>query len=414
MLKVVPTPEVSKSKGYISLSFVVDTSGSMRDTFQGIQKLEKAIEASHRLVDNRHLTERDKISIIQFDSESTVLLPLTNLDDKGKRLAHEKIDELKKYSGGTYMAKGLKNAYNVLSAEPPETSKRIILLTDGMTFDEEECIAITRQLAKLNVPIISLGIGEEYNQELLIQISDMTKGEHYHLYDLSILDRLFQENLEKALKEVVTDLKLVVQTVKGVELTRVTRVYPSMAEIPIEGKEIKLGNVQKGDFTIYILTFDIKGIKRPPSRARIAKLNLWASAPALGLKDVEFPPIELYVNFTTDTNLLRIVNQEVLDYVKQRNIDSIITEATKIVSHNPQKATQLLNQAKTIAQSTGNTLLVQNIENALKELQSSGTISVNTTRTLRSNTRTRTVKSQYTKPMDLGLSDEDIRNLTGA
>jgi len=414
MLKFFPKIGTIKNSNDISFVIVIDTSSSMRDSFQGVQKLDKAIEASHKLIDHPNLSNRDKISIINFDTESNVLLPLTYLDVKGKKIAHEKIEELRNYSGVTFMAKGLYNAYNILNKEETEKVKRIILLTDGQAFDEAECIEISYKLAQINVPIISLGIGEEYNQDLLIHLSDITRGEHYHLSDLNILDDIFRENIEKALKETFTNLKLRVQTVKGVELKRITRIYPSIAEISIEGKEINLGNIQEGDETVFVLEFDIKGLKRPPGRARLIKLNLWASSPNLGLKDMEFPPYEVYINFTTDVNLLSSVNQEVLDYVKQRNLNNIINQATKLVTENPQKATELLNQAKTIAQVTGNTLALTNIEKAITEFKTSGTISINTVKTLRFTTKTKTVKSQYTKTANIGISDNIIKDITGA
>jgi len=53
------------------------------------------------------------------------------------------------------------------------------------------------------------------------------------------------------------------------------------------------------------------------------------------------------------------------------------------------------------------------IQNALEELNRTGTLSENTRRTLRAGGRTMTVKSRRTEPIE-GLSEEEIRKITGA
>jgi Ca-activated chloride channel family protein len=391
--------------------FVVDTSYSMRDEFQGVEKLEKAIEASHKLVENPLLKEQDKVALVQFDTDSEIVQPLTSLTASGKKDLHNAIDSLRNYRGRTYMAKGLRNAYSLLKREDKELPKRVVLLTDGMTFDEDKCRVEANKLAQINAQIIALGVGDEYNQDLLIELADITKGEHYHLSDMNILDSIFEENIQKAVSEVVTDLKMIVQPSKGVELKRVARVYPSVVNITQSDGEYELGNIQKGDVTVFLLEFDIAGLKRPPSRARVARLNLWGSVPSEGKRDIEFEPIDIFVTFTTDPNYLRMINPEVMDYVKQLNIDSLIHQAVKTAQHNPQKTVKILQQVKTIAMSTGNTQLLTNVENALNEFQKTKRISENTLRTIRFTSKTRTIKSKHTKVEEIGLSDDDISKI---
>jgi len=411
LLKLTPSRQLAATRNPVRMVFVVDTSYSMRDEFQGVEKLEKAIEASHKLVENPLLKEQDKVALVQFDTDSEIVQPLTPLTASGKKDLHKAIDTLRNYEGRTYMAKGLRNAYSLLQSEDKELPKRVVLLTDGMTFDENECRVEANKLAQINAQIIALGVGDEYNQDLLIELADITKGEHYHLSDMNILDSIFEENIQKAVSEVVTDLKMIVQPSKGVELKRVARVYPSVVNITQSDGEYELGNIQKGDVTVFLLEFDIAGLKRPPSRARVARLNLWGSVPSEGKRDVEFEPIDIFVTFTTDPNYLRMINPEVMDYVKQLNIDSLIHQAVKTAQHNPQKTVKILQQVKTIAMSTGNTQLLTNVENALNEFQKTKRISENTLRTIRFTSKTRTIKSKHTKAQEIGLSDDDISKI---
>jgi Ca-activated chloride channel family protein len=384
----------------------------MMEEVDNTTKLERAIQAAHRVVDDPALSPEDKITIINFDNESYVLLPLSPLSHRAQ--AHQVIETLWKYSGGTYMGKGLRNALNQLGMEPPDVTKRLILLTDGLTFDEEDCRDLAIQLAEANTPIIAIGIGEEYNQDLLIELSDTTKGRHFHLQDIQQLENLFSQEVQQAVREVVTDLRLKVQTVRGVNLEAISRVYPSIVEVPLGEQPYRLGNIPAGDYTVFILEFTISGIPRPPSRARLAQFILWASVPGLKQRQIEFPPKELFVTFTDDETAIAQVEPEVLEYVQQKNTGNLLDQATRLAAQGrTQEARRTLQLALQMTQRLNNPAATRLIQNTLEELNRTGTLSENTRRTLRAGGRTMTVKSRKTEPIE-GLSEEEIRKITGA
>jgi Ca-activated chloride channel family protein len=412
MLRLIPERNVAQTRPPLALALVIDTSGSMRDEVDNTIKLERAIQAAHKLVDDPALCPEDKITIIQFDDESKVLLPLSPLQ-RGK--VHQVIDTLSQYSGGTQMGKGMRNALNQLGKEPPEVAKRLILLTDGQTFDEEDCRALASQLAATNTPIIAIGIGEEYNQDLLFELSDATKGCSLHLQNMQQLDQFFSQEVQQVVREVVTDLRLKVQTVRGVTVDAITRVYPNVVAVPLGEQPYRLGNIASGDYTVFIMELSVTGIPRPSSRVRLAQLTLWASAPGLKQRQVEFPPKELFVTFTDDETAIAQVDPEVLDYVQQRNVDNQLARATRLLAQGKtQEARQILQAALQSTQRLNNPGQTRLLQNALEELNRTGTLSEGTRRTLRAGGRTMTVKSGKTEPLETGLSDEEIRRLTGA
>ncbi len=412
MLRCIPERQVAQTRPPLALALVIDTSGSMREEVDNTIKLDRAIQAAHKLVDDPALQPEDKITIIQFDDESHVLLPLSPLQ-RGK--AHQVIDTLSQYSGGTQMGKGMRNALNQLGKEPPDVAKRLILLTDGMTFDEEDCRVLASQLAETNTPIIAIGIGEEYNQDLLIELSDTTKGRSLHLQNMQQLDQFFSQEVQQAVREVITDMRLKVQVVRGVTLDAITRVYPNLVEVPLGEQPYRLGNIAAGDYTVFILEFTVSAIPRPPSRVRLAQMTLWASAPGLKQRQVEFPPKELFVTFTNDETAIAQIDPEVLDYVQQKNVDNLVAQATRLLAQGKtQEARQTLQMAQQITQRLNNPGQTRLLQNALDELNRTGTISENTRRTLRAVGRTMTVKSGKTEPLEIGMSSEDIRKVTGA
>jgi Ca-activated chloride channel family protein len=412
MLRCIPERKVAQTRPPLALALVIDTSGSMREEVNNTIKLERAIQAAHKLVDDSALCSEDKITIIQFDDDSNVLLPLSPLQ---REKAHQVIETLRRYDGGTQMGQGMKNALNQLGKEPPEVAKRLILLTDGQTFDEEYCRTLAYQLAETNTPIISIGIGEEYNQDLLMELSDTTKGRSLHLQNMQQLDQFFSQEVQQAVREVVTDLRLKVQTVRGITVDAITRVYPNLVEVPLGEQPYRLGNIPAGDYTVFVLELTVSGIPRPPSRVRLAQLTLWASAPGLKQRQVEFPPKDLYVTFTDDEAAIAQVDPEVLDYVQQKNVDRMVAQAARLIAQGKtQEARQTLQVAQQITQRLNNPGATLLLQNALEELNRTGTLSENTRRTLRAGGRTMTVKSGKTEPLETGMSEEDIRKMTGA
>lgn len=395
MLRLDPESRVAKTRPVVALALVIDTSGSMREETNGVEKLEKAIEAAHKLIDSPLLQPTDKLTIIQFENESRILLPLSPLN---KSEAHRVVDTLRQYDGGTQMGKGMQNALSELGKESQLSTRRTIILTDGLTFDEPLCRKLVQKFAEENIPIVSFGIGDEYNQDLLFDLSNITKGYSKHLLSMQELEQLFAQDLSNVVREVVTDLRLNIGAVKGVTLDSISRAYPTLAEVPLTSRPFRLGNIPAGDYTIFLLEFTISGISRPPSRVRLAQFNLWGNIPGLKIEHKEFPPQELFVEFTTDETLVVQCDPEVLDYVQQKNINALIDKATRLAGQGmKEEARKTLQMASSQTQMLNNPKVTKIIQSAIEELDRTGTLSPNTTRTLRADSRTVTVKSKHTE-----------------
>src|SRR5438128_392081 len=250
MLKLIPELEVAQARPPLAFALVIDTSGSMRGA-----KLDQAIEAAHTLIDDDRLEPDDRLTVIHFDDHAKTLVPLTPVSQKPA--AHQAVESLRKYSGGTKMAKGMRCAEQELRDLPMQVAKRALLLTDGRTFDEPECRDLAGGFAEANTPIIAIGIGTDYNEELLLELAQVSQGRPYHLQDMAQLPAILNEEVGSSVREVVTDLQATVATVKGVSLDGLTRVYPSMAEVTLAAAPYRLGNIAAGDYTVFILELSV-------------------------------------------------------------------------------------------------------------------------------------------------------------
>jgi Ca-activated chloride channel family protein len=442
MLKVIPKGEISGARPPLAFALVIDTSGSMREFANQEQaaamvrgrglnvqsqasgdgtgaavnlslptKLDQAIQAAQTLINDARLTAEDNVAVIHFDDEAQSLLPLSPLSRK--QAALQSTDSLRKYSGGTHIAKGLRCAERELSGLASSVAKRVLLLTDGQTFDEAECRLLAGHFAQSNTPLIAIGVGVEYNEDLLRDLAELSQGRPYHLAQMGQLGDILNDEIGSSVREVVTDLQATVSTVKGVTLSAVTQVYPSLAEVSASGPIYRLGNIATGDYTVFIFEFTASGIARPSSRARIAQLGLTGHVPGLGRRE-ELPPQDLFIAFTTDERQVAEVDTEVLGYVQQKNLDKMVQDAVKVAGTDAAKARQTLQVAVGVTQRIGNSAMTRILQNALNELTQSGTISVGTRKTVALGGRTKTVKTGATVPLEGVPSNEDIRKMTGA
>jgi len=411
MLKLLPHAELMRTRPLLAFALVIDTSDSMRDMSGEASKLDHAIGAAHALIDDPRLAPDTQVTIIHFDSTSHALLPLDSL--RNKRAAHAAIDSLQNRHGTTHMAQGMRCAQQQLSGLSPSVAKRVLLLSDGETSDAEECRHLAHEFATANAPLISVGIGTEYNDALMRDVAQISQGRPYHLEGIAQLHDVLNSEIGSSVREVVTDLQAAITTVKGVTLDSVTRVYPSLSDVEIAGQPYRLGNIAAGDYTVFILDFTISGITHRPSRARLAQVALTGHAAGVD-QHIQLTARDICVDFTEDKAATAVVDMEVLGYVQQKNVDRLVQDAVVAAPNDAQGARRTLQSALGMTQRMGNTAMTRMINKALEELSTSGTISPGTRKTVSLGIRTRTIKTSAADNLENVPSDEVIRKLTGA
>ena len=433
MLKMLPSTEAAGARPNVNLAVVMDTSGSMREpapgadirvipaepvvvdgktyngAFEGSTKLDVAMEAARKLIDSQSLQPDDTVALIQFEDESTVVA--RGQPGRDRAALAEGIESLTRYSGGTQMGKGLRNAEIVLREEE-DAARKVLLLTDGLAVDEAECRAAAGALAELRAPIVALGVGEEYNEDLLTEICNLSLGRPYDLRDMTSLPQVFEAELGSTANQVISDVRVTLRTVHGVRLASAMRAYPSLADVDASREPLALGSIEAGDHTVFVLEFDLP--ERPPLRARLAQLGTTYQVPAQQYRG-EIAPQDLTVEFTDDEALAAQVDPEVMGYVQQRNVDNLVRQATEQAKHNPEQAGKTLQLARSMTQRLGNSGMTMAIGKAEEELRSTGTIAVGTSKTIKLGSRTQTMKVAGPEVTSGELpSEEEIRRVTGA
>ena len=417
LLKVIPASNLSRVRPPLALAVVIDTSGSMREGARGVSKLERAIEATDAILSDGRLSENDLISVVQFDDVARVILPLAPIGDR--QSARAALGQVENYTGGTRLAQGLLAAHGELARiEQGGVAMRALVLTDGETFDAPECPAAAQQLAKLNAPLVTIGVGESYNEELLRDLAEIGRGRPYHLSEIERLGEIFGAEVQSSMREVITDLRAQVQTVAGVTLDSVTRVYPDLAEMNVKSEgdkmsSVALGNIQTGDYTVFVLELSLSGRARNAGRARLAQVQLTGNMSGAPDK-IESPVHDVVVAFSDEQAAVEAVDDEVLGYVQQRNADRLVQNALRLAPTDKTGARQSLQTALQLTRRIGNPQVTRILQSSLDELDERGQLSSGTRKTIALETRTRTIKTQSADALTGVPDDNEIRRLTGA
>jgi len=129
------------------------------------------------------------------------------------------------------MAEGLALAFSETQRFPgKEFSSRLVVLTDGHTRKVNECYAWAKQARKAGIKLTTMGIGNEFNEELLIPLADLTGGNAYYIETPDKLCPAFEQELGLALHISYRNMEVKLQLMEGVHLRRVYRVLPELGE----------------------------------------------------------------------------------------------------------------------------------------------------------------------------------------
>ena len=130
---------------------------------------------------------------------------------------------------GTHMAEALRQAQTALSqGQGGQKISRLIVISDGIVQDAEETILTVEEVQSAGTAITTIGVGEEFDEEFLTRVADITRGEyHYAPVSADIAERLTQEMATLATTS-ITDLYLAVRGLEGAVVQDVFMVRPAM------------------------------------------------------------------------------------------------------------------------------------------------------------------------------------------
>jgi len=209
----------STSRPPMSLAIVIDHSGSM----QG-EKIEKAREAARGLVER--LGERDRVALIQYDDAAETLVPSISVDATGRQRLYAAIGSIQD-AGGTNIHDGLVLGRDeVLRSIVPGNVNRLVLLSDGNAnvgvTDVGSLSRLAADASERGVRITTVGLGADYNEDLMEAVAENGRGRYYYVKDATTLDAVFAGELKAIQGTVATGAELRLEPAcAGVEIAEV-------------------------------------------------------------------------------------------------------------------------------------------------------------------------------------------------
>ncbi len=192
-------------RGDATLTFVIDTSGSMdQDNRLGLVK-----ESLTILVEE--LRDDDRVAIVTYSDSSGVVLEPTRVRDRDRIL--EAIDSLEP-GGSTNLESGLREGYNLArSAFNEDGINRVIIASDGVAnagiTDVDQLAAMIRADADAGVDLVTVGFGMgNFNDVTMEQLADNGDGFYAYVDTRDEAEKLFEEDLTSTLVTVAKDAKI--------------------------------------------------------------------------------------------------------------------------------------------------------------------------------------------------------------
>lgn len=215
----------------VNVALVIDRSGSM----QG-ERIAAAKKGAHVALDR--LSSDDVVSLVAYNHGVDVLAPAAPVGGSRDKLERA-IDRLTA-DGTTALYAGVKEGGEQVKEFRSDTKvNRVILLSDGLAnvgpSSPKEVAELGRELASKGISVSTIGLGLDYNEDLMQRLAAASDGNHVFVERPSDLAEIFDREFGDALSIAAQDLTITIECRTGFKPKRVLG-----REAEISGQRITL------------------------------------------------------------------------------------------------------------------------------------------------------------------------------
>jgi Ca-activated chloride channel family protein len=199
----------------VNVAFVIDRSGSMQGS-----RIVQAREAAAAAI--RRLDKNDIASVVIFDDKIDVLMQAQPVDDHAAF-----IDRIRQITarGSTAIHGGvIEGAAQVRHNLDPRRLNRVVLLSDGQANvgprRPEDFAKLGRELLQQGISVSTIGVGMQYNEDLMLQLARASDGNHTFVGESTDLIQVFNKEFDDVLASCAQTVSVDIELKPGVRVVR--------------------------------------------------------------------------------------------------------------------------------------------------------------------------------------------------
>jgi hypothetical protein len=304
-------------------------------------KLNVAKEAIKQYVDA--LSEGDDLTLVLFGTKDTstgvkVVFQKKQMDSKGKGDVRKQVDMIDA-EAATPMYGALREFIRMMAEEVKGVS--FLLLTDGQASDVNDPEMYAELLKGMPGSInrsYVMGIGLEYDENLLMAVRNATNGEYIHVAAPAEVAAKFTEISQKAKKVLVQGPRLLIKPTKGMAVGAVFRAEPQIQELTEQMKtnaagefEVFMPDLVEGEDQVYSMMLTLPARPQGEFRECVVKFT-----------GIDYSPFNLMVGRASSPADLREVDPQPRLLFTQTRERKIAQDALAGSKEAQQKVTQIL------------------------------------------------------------------------
>ncbi|HJQ69913.1 MAG TPA: VWA domain-containing protein [Blastocatellia bacterium] len=213
LVRVTPPRAGAGRRRKLNLSLALDRSGSM----QG-EKIARAREAACYCVDQ--LVADDRVSVVIFDDVVEVLVPSQPAENK--EAIKERINRVSARNSTALHEAWVRGGMQVSEHMAEGAMNRVLLITDGLAnvgeTNVDRIVSQAGELAERGVSTSTIGIGRDFNEDLLIPMAEHGRGNAWHVAEPQEMERIFATELEGLIAQIGHSVSLGLSPADGVKI----------------------------------------------------------------------------------------------------------------------------------------------------------------------------------------------------
>ncbi len=288
------------------------------------------------------LRPSDQFALVAFARDTHMLVPAIQPIHRHALL--QGLRELLQLDLGddTHLVHGLRMALMTLRQTAPDTPtvRQLTVITDGFTADPLTCLELTRQAASEGIIVHTIGIGNQFGDDLLVNIADLTGGIAMVADDAAQVPDLLPTVATATQQMTAYQSVLRVTLAPGVRLRHATALTPALAVLQPQYITDTLLQLTVGSVTADQPRQVLLEMEVPPARRSVGLQNLVTLEARTGI-----PATTVGQTITAQITLEPALADVVVDAAARATALRHFRRARAAVKqHDPQNGSRLLRQ----------------------------------------------------------------------